>query len=157
MTPRVTIGLAVVLLCGSLASEGRAESQSTSSSISGTITSLELDAIAPTVTVTDSSKKLSMVLVDRYSTTVTKQNHSAQLSDLKVGQQVQVTGTYKAIVDRIVAKTIAITQEPTAAPASSTAATTVTSAKTGSPTAASSTAVKAAPTVLKSIPKSEKD
>ena len=109
-----------------------------SSSITGTVTAVDIEALSPYVTVVDSNGKTSTVSVDA-STVVTKQNHDGALSDLRPGQQAQISGRYMTHVGRFIARSIPITQEPIQTTSSSV-----------QPTAASSTKTKSTPTVLRS-------
>ena len=195
MRPRCAMGILVALCCVSralsaaeTAGQGKpAAAQSGTTSISGTLATLDLDAMSPTILVSDgkgmgsviswspTGKSVapapaprrgatsrppagagttdrthglgrgSMAGVNRYSTAVTAQNRSAALSDLKVGQQVQITGRYLSHVGRFVASAIAITQEPVPKPAPS------------SPTkgSASSTTPAVTPSALRSLEKAK--
>ena len=160
MSRRWTVGVGLSLLLSAemvtVYAEGQtsqANSQTDASSVSSTVTAVDVDDIRPSITVTDGNGKAVNVSVDRSSTKVTLQNAGGQLSDLKVGQHIQVTGTYKAIIDRVVAKTISIVQEPTAAASASTTSSTASTQRNS--TSAASTAAKPTPSVLKSIPESE--
>ena len=92
-----------------------AESQSSSSSassVSGTVTAVDVDGLSPSLTISDASGKTTTVTIDRAGTTVSGPNGSGALSDVKEGQQVQVSGRYMTYVGQIVAKSITISQAP---------------------------------------------
>ncbi|MBI3319682.1 MAG: hypothetical protein HYZ89_03745 [Candidatus Omnitrophica bacterium] len=135
----------VVPVVGAAEKQGQSSggSQSVPTQLSGTITALDLDGLSPSLELTDSSKKSSTVVMDRYSTTVRSSNGPAELSDLQVGQQAQVTVKYEPYVGVTRATSITITpQAKAAAPTASTSA--------PSATAAASATSRSAPRALRS-------
>ncbi len=136
--------LIVGLLCGAgaaLAEEPAATAApSATTTVSGQLTSVAVDGLSPSVTVGTTA-----VTVDRYSTTVSGLGH-VSLDDLKVGQQVSISGRIMPAVGRMLAKSITITANATP--------------PTTPPAAASSSSApekpKAAPKALRSVPESEK-
>ena len=108
---------------------------SSSSSVSGTVTAVDVDGLSPSVTVSDASGKTTTVTIDRANTTVSGPAGSGALSDLKEGQQVQISGRYMTYVGQIVAKSITISQA--AAPAAAAAPTKPAASSAAKPAATS--------------------
>ena len=106
--------------------------------VSGKITSESLDSVSPTVTVTDSTGKETVVHFDRYAVGVTLNSKAAQLGDLKVGQQVSISGCTMTPVG-LTGKTVSA-DAAAAAASSSTAAASSTTAAYSPPAAATATA-----------------
>ncbi len=140
--------VAILLIAGWLCGAGAAVAEepaataapSTATTVSGQLTSVAVDGLSPSVTV-----GATAVTVDRHSTTVSGRGHIS-LDDLKVGQQVSISGRIMPAVGRMLAKSITITADATPP-------------TTTSPAASSSGAPekpKAAPKALRSIPESEK-
>ncbi len=122
--------------------------QNVPTSISGTITTLDVSSLSPSLTVADSSGKIFPVWADSATTVSTSQGQKGYLSDLKIGQQVQIGGRYMAYAGSFTAESITITQQPTAPtppPSASTA-----------PVSSANTKSSSLPRVLKSIPDAEK-
>ena len=152
-----TIGVLVVLeMAGghTLVAEANTQGSQTSTqgstfSITGVVTSLDLNSFSPTLIVTDGNGKAITLLVDAYNTAVNgSQGSGKQLSDLAVGQEVQVTGRNMSHVGRFTAKSITITKESVqAAPLVS---------KPAANQAAAVARKSSGPRTLKSIPSVEK-
>ncbi len=152
-----TIGVLVVLamagghtvVAGANPQDSQPSVPSATFSITGVISSLDLNSFSPTLIVTDGSGKATTIMVDVYRTAVSSsQGSGKQLSDLAVGQEVQVTGRNMSHVGRFTAKSITITKESVqAAPLVS---------KPAANQAAAVARKSSGPRTLKSIPSVEK-
>ncbi len=94
----------------------------------GAITTLDLQAVSPTLTLTTAEGKTWTVAVDTKTTTVWQNAQIAKLDQLKVGDQVRVRYTTKDGKD--VAKSIQLVKGNNTAAASSTPSTSSTSTPT---------------------------
>ena len=145
----MSVGLGLLMWPGGvvrLAAETQSGTSSPSS-VSGMVTSVDVDGLSPSLTISDPSGKTTTVTIDRANTTVSGPTGSGALSDLKEGQQVQISGRYMTYVGQIVAKSITISQA--AAPAAAPAAPKATAPSQTKPT------TPAGPRVLKSTESSQ--
>lgn len=151
----LTVALLVLGAClpaANAATQASAQTaQNVPSSVSGKITALDADALSPSMTVTDDSGKDFTILINSATTTVTIKGGAGHPSDLKLGQQVQITGRHMMFGGSFAAKSIAVTQEsPAPAPPPSAAP-----APAPAPASSADTKSKSLPRVLKSGPSSE--
>ena len=134
----------IIVFAESQTSQTSAQTDLTS--LSGTVTAVNLDDLHPSITVGDGLGNNTDIMVDRASTRVVLQGAGGQLSDLAVGQHVLINGRYMHYAGQLVAKSITVAQiEKVAEPATLVKATTDSDTKSRS-----------APRSLRSIPESEK-
>ena len=108
---RIALVAAVVwLACGRAAAAAESHTSPDPTAASGTITAIDLDEL--TMTIADAKNVPTTVLLDGANTLVSGVGHEERLRHLRVGQQVRVSGRYMAYVGRLMAKAVAVTQEP---------------------------------------------
>jgi hypothetical protein len=139
------MGLSAAVAVGEEPATPQTPAPAASATLSGELLKVDVGGLSPSVTVKVGEGQVAVVSVDRYNTTVSGLGHDG-LSDLKVGQQVSITGRIMPALDRLLTKTITVTSD---APPPSTAASSTTTSS------GAAEKPKTGPTVLRSIPKSE--